>query len=92
VPLFFFVRQQAVKDDTTFVTPWCLLFAFLFTMLFYWFVQLILQGTLAVFSGFIVTARLAVGGSLLISAALWAAGKQGEHTVTERVLEVVARR
>jgi hypothetical protein len=74
------------------VSGWALLYAFLITLFFYWIVQLLLNMTLVVFHDVIATARLAVGGSLAFTALMWAVSKRSEHTVTERVLEIVTRK
>lgn len=90
VPTFFWLRRRMANPEEV-VTGWSLLYAFLITLLFYWIVQLMLNLTLAVFRDIIATARLAVGGSIAVTTVMWAISKRSEHTVTERVLQIVTR-
>ncbi len=90
LPTFFWLRRSMAKPEEV-VTGWSLLYAFLITLLFYWIVQLVLNLTLVVFRDVIATARLAVGGSIAITTAMWVISKRSEHTVTERVLQIVTR-
>jgi hypothetical protein len=91
VPTFLWLRHAMTNPDEV-VSGWALLYAFLITLFFYWIVQLLLNLTLVVFRDVIATARLAVGGSLAFTALMWAVSKRSEHTVTERVLEIVTRK
>jgi hypothetical protein len=91
VPTFLWLRRKMANPEKV-VTGWSLLYAFLITLLFYWIVQLILNLTLVVFRDIIATARLAVGGSIAVTMAMWVIGKRSEHTVTERVLQIVSRK
>jgi uncharacterized membrane protein YjfL (UPF0719 family) len=92
LPMFFWLKSQADDPQGQLVPGRSLAYAFIFTLLFYWIVQLILNATLVIFHDIIATARLAVGGSIAVSTVMWALGKRGEHTVTERVLQIVTRK
>jgi hypothetical protein len=90
VPLFLWLRHKMANPEEV-VSGWSLLYAFLITLIFYWIVQLVLNLTLAIFHDIIATARLAVGGSIAYTTIMWAISKRTEHTVTERLLEIVTR-
>jgi len=90
VPMFLWLRHEMAKPDEV-VSGWSLLYAFLITLIFYWIVQLMLNLALVIFQDFIVTARLAVGGSIAYTTVMWAISKRSEHTVTERLLQIVTR-
>jgi hypothetical protein len=92
LPLFFWIKSQAKDPNDQLLPGRSLAYAFLFTLLFYWIVQLILNITLFLFHDFIRTAQLAVSGSIALTTVVWAVGKRGEHTVTEFVLHVMRSR
>jgi hypothetical protein len=61
------------------------------TMLFFWLVQLLMLGALAIFGHFIHAVQLWVGTSLFGTASYWCLARSTEHSIAERVAHSAGR-